>query len=460
MTDAATTTERAHTVTIDDLEHSRKKLSFEVPAQVVDDKLAEAMDTLAGEAQLPGFRKGKAPKALLERKLGENLRGEAKNQIVAEAYSQAVEDNKLRVVGNPIAEELAEVEIVAGKPLAFDIEVEVVPEFEMPELDGIEVLRPTFEVTDELVDEEIEKLCINEGSLEERDQAEPGDYLTGVGVMTGSDGTEFYNINGAVVQVPPEDKQGKGMILGVLVEDLAKQLGSPEQGQAITIKVKGPEQHEIEGIRGNDLTISFTVERIDRIIPAKTEDVLHAYGMESADQLNEAVRARLSQRAIIQQQTAMRQQVSQHLIEHVDIDLPERMTNQQAARTLDRRRMELMYRGVSEAEIEEHMAELRTASDEKAQRELKMFFILHQAADDMDIKVEEAEINGRIAQLAMEQGVRPEKLRQQLINSNRVGSIYQQLREHKAMDAILAKADIKDVTADEYAKAMKDKADD
>jgi len=80
MADTATQ-ERAHTVTIEDLEHSRKKLSFEVPAEVVDEKLEEAMDTLASEAQLPGFRKGKAPKALLERKLGENLRGEAKNQI-------------------------------------------------------------------------------------------------------------------------------------------------------------------------------------------------------------------------------------------------------------------------------------------------------------------------------------------------------------------------------------------
>lgn len=459
MSDAATQ-ERTHTVTIEDLEHSRKKLSFEVPAQVVDEKLEEAMDTLASEAQLPGFRKGKAPKALLERKLGENLRGEAKNQIVAEAYSQAVEDNKLRVVGNPIAEELADVEIVAGKPLTFEIEVEVVPQFDMPKLEGIAVLRPTFEVTDELVDQEIEKLCINEGSLEERDTAEASDYITGLGIMTGDDDNEFYNIDGAVVQVPPADKEGKGMVLGVLVDDLAKQLGSPKAGDSITIKVTGPEQHEIEGIRGTALTIEFTVDRVDRIVPASIDEVVSTYGMDAVNQLKEAVRARLSQRAIIQQQSAMRQQVAQHILDSVTIDLPERLTNQQSARTLDRRRMELMYRGVAETEIEEHMAELRAASSEKAGRELKLFFILHQAADDLDIKVEEAEINGRIAQLAMEQSIRPEKLRQQLISSNRIGSIYQQIREHKTMDAILAKAEIKDVTASEFAEAIKDKVDD
>lgn len=67
--------------------------------------------------------------------------------------------------------------------------------------------------------------------------------------MTGADGTEFYNIKGCVVQIPTADKGGKGMILGVMVEDFAKQFGSPKVGQTATLKTTGPENHEVEKLR-------------------------------------------------------------------------------------------------------------------------------------------------------------------------------------------------------------------
>lgn len=455
-----TQTESRNKVTIEDAGPSRKKLSIVVPAEVVDEKIGESLETLAVEADLPGFRRGRAPRALIEKKFGTAIRREAKNQIVASAYQEAVEDNKLKVVGDPVADGMEDLELVDGSDLSFTVEVEVAPEFTMPALDGIEILKPTFEVTDELISGEIDKLCINEGDLESREEPEASDYLTGHGVMVGtpegdSEPVTFHDIRGAVVQVPPKDREGgRGMILGVMVDDFAKQLGLPKPGETATIKVKGPENHEIEKIRGVDLTITFTVERVDRIIPAQVDTVVERFGFASADQLKEAIKVRLTQRVIVRQQTAMRQQLAKHLIDNTEIDLPKRLTEQQAQRTLDRRRMELMYRGVGAEEIESHMAELRAGSADVAARDLKLFFILLHAADDLEVTVSEAEINGRIVQLAQEQGVRPEKLRQDLIANNRVGAIYQQIREHKAMDAILKKAKIEEVSAEEFNKRL------
>lgn len=448
------TEERPNSVTIEDAGPSRKRLKIEVPAESVDEKLNESLDTLSVEAQMPGFRKGRAPKQLVRRRFGEAVRNEVKEQLIASAYSQAVDDHKLKVVGDPIAEHISEVQVEPGKPLAFDVEVEVVPEFELPPLEGIEVLEPQLEVTDELVAQEIEKIRINEGELQEREESEPGDYLTGHGVMTGGDGTVHYDIQGAVVQVPTPDREGRGMILGVMVEDFAKQMGAPKPGESFTIKTSGPENHEVEKIRGDDLTITFEVERVDRIIPAELADLLGRFGMESEDQLRDALRSRLEQRVAIEQQNAMRQQVARHLLETTPVDLPERLSAQQAVRTLERRRMDLMYRGVPAEDIEQHMAELRAASQEAAQRELKMFFILHQAAEQLDVKVSEAEINGRITQLAIEQGERPDKLRTELLNRNQIGAIYQQVREHKTMDAILSKAKVEQVSKEEFEKRM------
>lgn len=449
------TAEDKPTVTISDAGPSLKKISIEISAAAVSEKLKESIDTLSVEAQLPGFRKGHVPRSLVEKRFGAAVRSEAKSQLVAAAYSQAVEDHKLKVVGDPVSPSLEKTELEDGKPLAFELEVEVVPDFTMPSLEGIEIQKPTVEVTDTLVEDEIKKVLINEGELESREAPEAGDYLTGHGIMTGEDGHEFYNLKGAVVQVPPTDKEGKGMILGVMVEDFSKQFGLPKPGETATVKTVGPESHEVVDLRGKKLTVTFKIERVDRIKPAPIATVVTGFGMESEQQLKDAIRTRMQQRVLIEQQIVMRKQLARALINATTIDLPKRLTAQQSVRTLERQRLELMYRGVEAQKIEEHMAELRAASSNVAVDELKLFFVLNNAAEVLNVKVSEAEINGRIAQMAQENNVRPEKLRQDLINSNRVGGIYQQIREHKTLDTILSKAKLTEVSAEEFNKQHK-----
>jgi len=138
------------------------------------------------------------------------------------------------------------------------------------------------------------------------------------------------------------------------------------------------------------------------------------------------------------------------------MELPEQVTANQAARSLDRARMELMYRGLGPAEVEEQIAELRAGSLENARQELKLFFVLNKAAETLEIRVEEAEINGQIAQMATQRGMRPERLRDELVKTNRIQTVYMQMREHKTLDAILDKAEVKDASIDEFNAAMGD----
>lgn len=453
------TKERPNSVKITDAGPSRKKIQIEIPAETVSERVRDSMETLLAAAELPGFRRGRAPRGLVEKRFGGSVRNEAKSQLVAAAYQKAVEDHKLKVVGEPTSETLGKQELREGKAFSFELEVEVMPEFSLPSLEGIKVIRPVMEVTDEMVTKEIDTVRINEGELESRDAGEPGDYCTGHAVMKGKDGHEFYNIQGAVIQIPTADKKGKGMILGVMVDDFAKQLGKPKAGDELTVRVKGPENHEVEGIRGNDLTITLKVDRIDRIKPAGMDKVLSMFGFSDEGALRDAVRTRLQQRVQIEQLTAVRNQIAKALLDGTTMELPQRMTAQQAARTLERRRLELMYRGVKPTEIEEHMAELRAASSAVAGRDLKLFFVLSKAAEDLDVKVTEGEINQRIVQMAMERGVRPDKLRQEIIQSNQVGGIYQQIRDHKTLDAIGAKASVSEMPVEEYNKKMQSKKD-
>jgi len=455
MSDSATI-EVPNKVSVADAGPSRKKISIEIPAETVTQKLKGSVDLVLSEAALPGFRRGKAPRWLVEKQFGGALRKEAKTELVSAAISKAVTDLNLQVLGSYPTESLAKAEVAEGKSLAFEVEVEVLPEFELPELAGIAVKKPNIPISNEMVDDELKKLCINEGSLESRDIAQAGDYCTGHAIMKGKDGTEFYNLKGAVIQIPTEDKDGKGMVLGIMVDDFSKQAGLPKPGDTVNIKAKGPENHEVEGIRNNDLIVSFTVDRVDRIIPASPAQLSQAMGFNDEEGIKGLIRDRIDQRISIQQKSVMHQQIAKHLVNTIKMDLPERMTAQQAERTLQRRRLELMYRGVDQTKIEEHMAEIRRTSGDAASFELKLFFILHKAGQKLNVGVTDQEINYRIAQIAQQRGVRPDKLRNELIQSNQINGIYTQLGEHKTLDAILNIATVAEMSADEFNNAMKE----
>lgn len=443
-------------VSIEDLGPCSKKIKIEVPAETVSQQLGTSIDTLVMEAELPGFRKGRAPRRLVEKRFGDGLRKEAKNTLVSAALREAITDHKIRVVGDPIGnEELVKAEIVDGKPLKFEIEVEVMPTFDMPKIDGIAIKKPTLDVSDDMVTKEVDRLLLNEGSLKEKATPEAGDYLTGHAVMKDDSGEKHLDIHDAVVQIPAKDnKDGKGMILGVMVDDFAKQIGHPKVGQSFAIKTTGPENHETEAVRGKKLTITFEVKRADEIVPAKIDDIAQRYGMTTTDEVRVAVRQRIEERLKVEQASLMRQQVAKHLLDHTTMELPKRVTAEQTQRNLDRTRFDLMHRGWDQAKIEEHMAELRSASGDAAVRETKLFFILDKAAEDMKIDVSDAELNGRIAQMAFSRGDRPERLRQEIIQRGQGPNLFLQIREQKTMDAILAKAKVEEVSVEEFNKVM------
>lgn len=448
---ATTTTDPK--ISLADAGPCRKKLAFEIPAPAVAEALESAFSAYATNAALPGFRKGKAPKGLIERMFGKTAREEARNRLVSDAYAKAMEQHKLRVVGDPEGgSDLADAELAPGKPLSFTLEVEVAPEFTMPAVEGIPVKKPMFSVSDEMLNEELQRIATHEGELVERESAEAGDYCTGKGTILDESGKNVLEIDGAVIQVPSDKAKGKGAIMGVLVDDFAKQVGSPKPGTTVKVKAKGPANHEVVAIQGKPITIEFAVTRVDRIQPVPLADLAARLGLESEDRLREALKQRLELRTNVRQQAAMRRQIADHLLANIQMDLPTKMSERQAARNLERRRLELMYRGFPPLQVEQQIAEMRAASTDAAAKELKMFFILDRIAADFKVQVTENEINQRIGQMAMDRGERPDRLRNELIRNNQVGMLVQQVREHKAMDALLSKAKLTEVSEADFAK--------
>lgn len=450
-----TTASPAPAITVEDAGPCRKKLSIEIPGDQIGDKIQAAMAEIETTVKLPGFRPGKVPRKLIEKRFGPAVRDETKQRLVSEAYQTAIKEHELRIVGEPEGgDELAEAVIEPGTPLSFSIHVEVAPEFAAPELSGIEIKKPAFEVTDEMIEDQINRAKTNEGELAEQDAAEPGDYCVGHGVLkVAGSGEVVHDIEGAVIQLPTEGD--KGMILGVMAEDFASQVGSPKKGDTVTVKAVGPDQHEVEAIRSQDVEATFEVTEVQRVIPATIDQLLAKYNLTDEDALRQGIRTQLESRVEAQQQGAMRQQVAAKLLDSVEFELPERLTANQAGRNLQRKRMELMYEGVEPDAIEAQLAELREATDEVARRELKLFFILDALAREFDVRVTDQDVAAAVTQMALSRGVDPAQLRSELMQSGQVQAIAQQVREHKTLDRVLEKTTIVEVAPED----LKDEAE-
>lgn len=440
-------------VQVEDIGPARKRLTITVPPEAIQEKLEASMETLMAETAIPGFRKGRAPRSLMQRRFGSAVKQETRNQIVADAYAGAIEDKGIRPVGEPEpSTPLDELEIEEGKPLTFSVDVEVVPEFDLPSLDGIEIKKPSLEITEDHIQAEIKRQCLQMGEAHkiEGDFAE-GDRLVGHATATRKGEDEpFFTHDEVLIVVPGEADGGRGQVLGLLIDGLADMIKDKKVGDNLTIETTVPEGHEREDIRGKDITIEIQIRHAERIEPAEVSQIVEHFGMGSEDVLREQIKLALEQRLHAEQANAMREQLYEHLLKSVDFDLPEKLSASQATRLLEQHRIELLYRGLTPEQVEDRLAEARAQSEKVARDRLKLFFVLHRLAEQFEIQVSEQEINGRIAEIAMQRGHRPEQLRNELAQSGRINEVAMQIRNHKTADRVIQQAKVEEIPAEEW----------
>jgi len=436
-------------VTIEDIGPARKRLRIEIPTERIEKSILSTYDRLQEDSVLPGFRKGRAPRRLLERRFGDSIRKDVRGQLLSECYSQAIDENDLDVIGEPDIQEADKIELPQDGALTFDCEVEVAPEVDVPDLEGVSIIKPPAEVSDEQVQQELDRYCERFGEAEavKSGGVQKGDYLQVdvkilAGENAGDDAEVISSHNNIYVHVPDREDDTRGHVAGIIIDDLGERVAGRNIGESVEVSVTGPKGHENEKIRDQPITIRIAINQAQRVTPAPPEALPEILGVGSVDDLKRQLHDALESRQQREQTVAMQRQVCDHLLEKITLDLPEGVTGRQAERLLRRERMTLAYRGMTPEDIDQRIAELRDASMEQAQRQLKLFFILDKAAREMDIEVSESELNGRIATMAMQHGRRPEKLRQQMQRSGELEGLYITVREQKTLDRLLEKCTI------------------
>lgn len=448
-------------VKIEETGPAARAITITVSAAAVDERAAMAFDLFQGQAQMNGFRKGHAPKALLKKRFGGDLMRETRDRLIGDALRQATTDNNLEMIGEPIFDdEIKDLELVPGEPFVFDFSIEIVPEFVLPSLEGVKIDKPMFKITDEHVTTEITSLCLRNGEPSEvENNFQPLDRLMGVAVVTVEDyeGT-FFETDQAAIVVPDEPDEGRGQVLGLLIEDLGKKLEGAKVGDTLTIETVGPDVHEREEVRGKKVSIDFSIKQGVHITPSTPETLAERNGLESAEMLTARIRTGLEMRRDREQRAAEREQVFDYLLSHTEFELPERLSEAQVHRTIERQRMELLYRGMEEDAVELRLAEMRAQAESHAINRLKLTFIMSRIAEDFGIKVENSDIQTRVMEMAAERNVRPEKMLEDLRKNNGLNEVAQLIAEHKAADRIVDQADVTEIDAEAWNKKAQERA--
>jgi trigger factor len=219
-----------------------------------------------------------------------------------------------------------------------------------------------------------------------------------------------------------------------------------------------PRTYFREQYRGKKVDVRITVKEIKWLKPAELdENFLKRYKVANEGELRDELRDRLHSHLEQQSRADMTEQIYKYLRDKTDFDLPLDIVGEHSLTLLQRQYGNLLMRGLTREQIEEHMDRLRASSEQQAKEQLKTFFIMDEVAKKLGIEVSEEEINGHIAQLAIQQGQRPERMREQMAREGLLAQFTLQVRENKCIAKLLESAKITETEpqAQPEAKAAK-----
>jgi trigger factor len=461
-----------NTVTVEDAGPCKKKVVIEIPEQSIRELADEQYLELRREAVVPGFRKGRAPRRLLEKRFGKETNEQIKLKLLMESSEAALKDNELDVLGDPDID-YEKIELPATGPMKFEFEVEVRPEFELPKLEGVPITRPKLTVTDEQVDREIEQLRRWSGTWTPRDdgKVEPDDQIV-TDVHLKFEQTEEEKEKAAeAAEQDKDEEEGQaleldqkldnvevyvrpnGFVGPIPVEKLDELLVGAQAGDKTTTTVEVPKTYHREEYQGRKAEVEIDIKDVKYLKPAElTEQFLKRYEVDSEEELRERIQDNLENQLESRIRTEMNEQVYQYLLDNTDFDLPLDIVARQASGLLQRQYISLLQRGLGRQQIEEQMEQLRAGSEEQAREQLKTFFIMDAVADKLEIEVTEEEINGHIAQVAIQRGQRPEKMKEQMERDGSLAQFRLEIRQNKCINKLLESADITEKEPEKGAK--------
>ena len=415
--------------TVEKLSPTRVRINVEVPFTELQPDFDRAYKELAKQVRLPGFRPGKAPAKLLEARIGKEA---MLDQVVGEAvpgrYTEAVTSSDVQPLGQP------EIEITNkeyGQDLTFTAEVDVRPEIEFPDLEGLKITVDPIEVTDEEVDAELQNLRARFGTLKGVERAaETGDFVS-IDLSATVDGED----------VPDATTEGLSHEIGSgqLIEGLDEAVvGLKEEESRVFTTTLAAGEHV-----GKEAQVTVTVKSVkERELPEPDDEFAQlASEFDTIDELKNSLTEQVQRVKRVQQAEQIRDKALEVLLEQTEVPLPEKIVQAQVDDTLhnaihgldhDEKRFEetLEAQGSNREEFDK---DNRT----NAEKAVKTQLLMDAVADKLGIQVGQNDLTERLVLMSRQYGMEPQQLLQFLQQNNQLPAMFADVRRGLTVAAVV-----------------------
>ncbi len=422
---------------VEKLENNVVSFEFVVTADQFEDAIQKAYKKNVGKITIQGFRKGKAPRAIIERYYGKEVFYEdAINIALPDAYDKAVEENNLYPVDRPEVD--VKGEIKAGSDIVFTAKVTVKPEFELGEYKGVEVEGAHYAVTDDDVDAEIEKLRERNSRLVPvEDRPVQADDIANIDYEGFVDGVAF------------EGGKGEGFDLtigsGQFIPGFEDQLIGKNAGEEFEINVKFPEEYHAEELKGKDAVFKVKINSIKfKELPELDDEFVQDVSeFETLDEFKKDTREKLTAANEEREKNENEHSVVDAVCANTQIDIPEAMINSQIDTMIRDMDMQLRYQGITLEQYMQFTGQTMDAVREQykpeAEKSVKTTLVLEKVADVENFEITDEDVENEYNRICEENGMKPEDVKKYIS----VDSIKERLKAQKAIEFLVNNANIK-----------------
>lgn len=447
----------AETETTDFAENAAEKLDMQadikevsscqrhVKVTIAADEVAKyynrEVDEFADKAIVPGFRTGKAPRKVIERKFKTEIKDRVKQALLLDSLAQVNDSDEIVPISEPDLDVRAVVVPDEG-PFVYEYNIEVRPVFDVPNWKGLKINRPVRDFSDADVDNAIEILRNNNGTLVDSEEAaKDGDYIVTKLTFT-HDGKEVSSADNETIRIRPTLSFHDGAI-----EGFDKLMAGVRPGDVRTTKVKLTENTPNKELSGKEIDAEFQVHAVKVLeLPEVNDDFIYEIGgFESMGDFRDAVRDVLNRQLDHEQRKQARDQIATALTADANWELPPALLERQSRRELQRAILELRRSGFAENQIASQINYLRQNSQAQTAKALKEHFILEKIADEENITDDAVDYDTEIALIAAQSNMSPRRVRSQLEKAGEMDILRNQIIERKVIDKILAEAEFTEV---------------
>lgn len=416
-----------------------KHVSVTVPRSDLDLIREMTIEEFTEEASVPGFRQGKVPQWLLEKRFKEELKSQMKQKILLQSLDQVSSDHDLDAINQPDID-VENLDIPDEGDFEYEFEVEVRPTFDLPDFASWKIDRPSKEIGDEEIELALSKWLAQYGQVVPKEGAvEAGDHAV-VNMVFTHNGEEIRRMEEKTLNVQDILRLQDAEVTG-FGEALVGANSGDKKSLTTRISTESPDLE----MRDEEVSIEIEVLDVKQMeMPEMTEEFLGELGFETEEKLRDYVKESLERQVTYQQRQQTRQQVIDKITDSANWELPEGLLRSQTDNALRREILEMQQAGFSRQEIAAREAQIKQNSLTNTKQALKEHFVLDRVASENELEPSQEELEMEMQMMAYQRGENPRKLRARLIKSGMIDNLEAQIRERKAVDFILEKAQFED----------------